>query len=189
MNFAAIKHESLLLFRQPVARNKVRFRLLTARDDLSECRMIYWKRSEPERRWTQPLMLRAQDQTSAEWLAEVTQLEEIHYLKYFFFLKDRQGGETYYCEHGFSDREPQTGFFELLQVNPGDVPCPPEWARGLVYYQIFPERFCRSGLHPNRHPLDGWNARPTRGNYLGGDLAGIRHKLRICRSWARSACT
>ena len=50
MNFAAIKHESLLLFRQPVARNKVRFRLLTARDDLSECRMIYWKRFEPGRR-------------------------------------------------------------------------------------------------------------------------------------------
>ena len=177
MNFAAIKHESLLLFRQPVARHKVRFRLLTARDDLSECRIIYWKRSEPERRWTQPLMLRAQDQTSAEWLAEVTRPEEIHYLKYFFFLKDRQGGEAYYCEHGFSEQEPQRGFFELLQVNPGDVPCPPEWARGLVYYQIFPERFCRSGLHPNRHPLDGWNAWPTRENYLGGDLAGIRQKL------------
>lgn len=120
---------------------KVRFRLLTARDDLSECRMIYWKRSEPERRWTQPLMLRAQDQTSAEWLAEVTRPEEIHYLKYFFFLKNRQGGEAYYCEHGFSEREPQTGFFELLQVNPGDVPCPPGMGPRVGLLPDFPGTF------------------------------------------------
>ena len=177
MNFAAIRHESVLLFRQPVARNKVRFRLLTAREDVAQCQITFWKRSQPETRWTQPLSIRTQDQTQTEWMAEVHCPEEAHYLKYFFHLRDTHGRESFYCEHGFSDQEPQNGFFELLQVNPGDVIHPPRWAQGMVYYQIFPERFARGGDWPKRHPLEDWHTPPTRENFLGGDLPGIAQKL------------
>lgn len=177
MNFAAIRHESVLLFRQPVARNKVRFRLLTAREDVSQCQIIFWKRSQPETRWTQSLSIRTQDQTQTEWLTEVHCPEEAHYLKYFFHLWDTQGRETFYCEQGFLDHEPQNGFFELLQVNPGDVIHPPRWAQGMVYYQIFPERFARGGDWAKRHPLEDWHTPPTRENFLGGDLPGITQKL------------
>lgn len=177
MNFAAIRHESVLLFRQPVARDKVRFRLLTAREDVSQCQIIFWKRSQPETRWTQSLSIRTQDQTQTEWLTEVHCPEEAHYLKYFFHLRDTQGRETFYCEQGCLDQEPQNGFFELLQVNPGDVIHPPRWAQGMVYYQIFPERFARGGDWAKRHPLEDWHTPPTRENFLGGDLPGITQKL------------
>lgn len=58
MNFAAIRHESIRLFRQPVARNRVRFRLLTAREDMAQCQIIFWKHFQPEKRWTQAIGIR-----------------------------------------------------------------------------------------------------------------------------------
>ena len=177
MNVSAIRHESLLLFRQPIARNAVRFRLLTACGDIDHCSIVYWKRSEPEQRFTMPMHIRAQDQQTAEWIAEISFPEETHYIKYFFQLTDLDGNASHYSEHGFSRGEPIAGFFELLQVNETDVIAPPAWAQGVVYYQIFPERFAKGNADAKSHPLDAWDAQPTRENYLGGDLEGIRQKL------------
>ena len=177
MNIAAFEHVPVLPFRQPIARNAIRFRLLTARNDIERCSLVCWKRSDPLHRTEWPLQIRTQDQTRAEWTVEVAFPEEAHYIKYFFRLTGLSGEERFYCEHGVSDTEPATGFFELLQVNPADVIAPPEWAMGTVYYQIFPERFARSGYTVPSHTLVPWDATPTRENYLGGDLEGIRQKL------------
>lgn len=177
MNIAAFEHVPVLSFRQPIARNAIRFRLLTARNDIERCSLVCWKRSDPLHRTEWPLQIRTQDQTRAEWTVEVAFPEEAHYIKYFFRLTGLSGEERFYCEHGVSDTEPATGFFELLQVNPADVIAPPEWAMGTVYYQIFPERFARSGYTVPSHTLVPWDATPTRENYLGGDLEGIRQKL------------
>ena len=68
----------------------------------------------------------------------------------------------------------------------------PEWARGAVYYQIFPDRFCNgdqsndvedneyfyTGGHS--HKVADWNAYPQKldvNNFYGGDLQGVREKL------------
>ena len=68
----------------------------------------------------------------------------------------------------------------------------PEWARGAVYYQIFPDRFCNgdasndvedneyfyTGGHSHR--VTDWNAYPQRldvNNFYGGDLQGVKQKL------------
>jgi len=177
MNAAAIRHDSVLLFRQPIARNIVRFRILTASEDITQCSIVCWKRTTPEKRFTFSLKIRAQDGQSDEWVVETVFPEEAHYIKYFFHLKDREGGEGFYSERGFTREEPFQGFFELLQVNAADVIAPPEWAMGAVYYQIFPERFARGDYLPKSHALENWNAEPTRENYLGGDLAGIRKRL------------
>ena len=69
----------------------------------------------------------------------------------------------------------------------------PDWAKGAVMYQIFVDRFCRAdrksdvlddeyiylGL-PVRH-IDDWNEYPSTfdvGYFYGGDLQGVRKKLR-----------
>lgn len=177
MNMAAIEHIPTLLFRQPIARNAVRFRLLTAREDIARCSLVCWKRSDLSSRAEYPMRAQAQDQTRTEWTAEVAFPEEAHYIKYFFCLTDLSGDERFYCEQGILQQEPVSGFFELLQVNLSDVIAPPEWAAGTVYYQIFPERFARGAATIRSHPLEAWDARPTRENYLGGDLTGICQKL------------
>jgi len=53
----------------------------------------------------------------------------------------------------------------------------PEWVRDAVFYQIFPDRFCNGD--PANDPLGAapWDCAPSRENFLGGDLAGIRAKL------------
>ncbi len=73
----------------------------------------------------------------------------------------------------------------------------PQWLRGGVIYQIFPDRFFSSGEAKKGVPADrqlhgGWGEEPdwqpnaqgkiTNSDYFGGDLAGIRRKLPYLKS-------
>ena len=68
----------------------------------------------------------------------------------------------------------------------------PEWIKGSVIYQIFPDRFCNSGKAKRRVPKDrilrsDWGGEPiwepdsegriTKYDYFGGDFKGIEQKL------------
>jgi len=49
----------------------------------------------------------------------------------------------------------------------------PAWVRDAVFYQIFPDRFARSGrVHPPGR-LEAWDAPPTNDGFKGGDLYGV----------------
>lgn len=177
MNLSAVNHESSLPFRQPLARNQIHFRLLTAQDDCASVTLRYWKRDRPSERHSAALAVRYRDGLRAEWVCDVPFPEEAHYIKYYFVLQGLDGGAVCYCEHGFSTEEPEQGFFELLQANETDVPALPDWCAGTVYYQIFPERFATGNTNKALHAYVPWDSEPTRENYFGGDLAGIREKL------------
>ncbi|MGJ4849705.1 glycoside hydrolase family 13 protein [Bacillota bacterium Meth-B3] len=179
MNLAAIAHGIDLPFRQPIARNRIRFRLLAADGDLAACALVLWKRSEPypDSRRTLSMRPRYRDGVKAEWVCDAAFPEEAHYIKYFFRLEDRAGQTLCFCEHGFSEGEPASGFFEVLQVFDCDIPRTPAWATGAVYYQVFPERFAVGNPAKALRDYAPWDAEPTRENFLGGDLNGIRAKL------------
>jgi cyclomaltodextrinase / maltogenic alpha-amylase / neopullulanase len=56
----------------------------------------------------------------------------------------------------------------------------PEWVKMAVFYQIFPDRFARSGRvrPPLAHPmLEPWDAEPTFHGFKGGDLFGVIDRL------------
>lgn len=68
----------------------------------------------------------------------------------------------------------------------------PDWLAGGVMYQIFPDRFCASGLHKEQVPEDrtlraDWGGQPQwrpdehgevkNSDYFGGDLRGITQRL------------
>ena len=53
----------------------------------------------------------------------------------------------------------------------------PDWVRDAVFYQIFPDRFARSGRVPAPGPLESWDAPPTNHGFKGGDLPGIADRL------------
>ncbi|HUF05853.1 MAG TPA: glycoside hydrolase family 13 protein [Candidatus Binatia bacterium] len=50
---------------------------------------------------------------------------------------------------------------------------PPAWVADAVFYQIFPDRFARSGRVPAPGALEAWDAPPTVHGFKGGDLYGI----------------
>ncbi len=53
----------------------------------------------------------------------------------------------------------------------------PEWVRDAVFYQIFPDRFARSGRTDMPGPLEPWDSAPTGNGFKGGDLYGIADRL------------
>ncbi|MFW6171566.1 MAG: glycoside hydrolase family 13 protein [Planctomycetota bacterium] len=53
----------------------------------------------------------------------------------------------------------------------------PEWVKNSVFYQIFPDRFARSGRLSKPANLLSWSAAPTAQGYHGGDLLGIVEHL------------
>jgi cyclomaltodextrinase len=53
----------------------------------------------------------------------------------------------------------------------------PDWVRDAVFYQVFPDRFSKSGRQGEVADLAPWGAAPTRENFFGGDLPGITEKL------------
>ena len=53
----------------------------------------------------------------------------------------------------------------------------PNWTKDAVFYQIFPDRFCRSAMYKAVGKFVDWDTLPTRENMFGGNLAGICEKL------------
>ena len=53
----------------------------------------------------------------------------------------------------------------------------PAWTKDAVFYQIFPDCFCRSAKYKAVGKFVDWDTLPTRENMFGGNLAGICEKL------------
>lgn len=175
MKTNAVRHLSFYPYVQPIARYEARVVLEAAAGDLAACTLVWWKRTEEESKHRVQMCLHVDDGCREQWVAEVAYKEETHYIKYGFALTDRDGETAWLNTYGMSDTETPAGSFELLQVNETDVLSVPDWAKGCIFYQIFPERYDRHGS-----PLEGlspWNAEPTRENFLGGNLRGIIDRL------------
>ena len=175
MNTSAVRHLSFYPFVQALARIKTRFSLEAAADDLTSCELVWWKRSTPAETHTVPMSVSICTQRTDKWTASVDFDEEAHYIKYGFILADRLGMRTWYNAYGFHEEQTPEGSFEILQINETDVLRVPAWSQGCIYYQIFPERFAKSGKVQG--PFDAWDAAPTRENFLGGNLRGIIERL------------
>jgi neopullulanase len=53
----------------------------------------------------------------------------------------------------------------------------PDWIPDAVFYQIFPDRFARSGRVAGLTNLEPWDSPPTCDGFKGGDLWGVLEKL------------
>jgi glycosidase len=54
---------------------------------------------------------------------------------------------------------------------------PPDWVQDSVFYQIFVDRFANGDLNSNPPKAAVWGEKPTRSNFFGGDLDGVRQRL------------
>ena len=59
---------------------------------------------------------------------------------------------------------------------PADIHTP-DWVKHAVFYQIFPDRFARSGRVPQPSGVEPWHTPPTVHGYKGGDLYGVADRL------------
>ncbi len=174
-----VLHKNTLDYVYVKARNKLVLKLETAKENFIECRLIYWARTESDiaKRQTKEMELRYRDNMLDYYYAEVEFPRVARYTKYFFELRNDLGETYYYTEYDLTDVYPKDGFFEYLYANPEDVIRIPEWAKGAVYYQIFPERFFNGDSSNDPKGSVPWGMQPTRENYMGGDIKGIIQKM------------
>ncbi|MFC4427977.1 glycoside hydrolase family 13 protein [Deinococcus navajonensis] len=69
----------------------------------------------------------------------------------------------------------------LLDHSLDTHPMTPDWVKEAVFYQIFPDRFARSGRVGGMN-LQPWGATPEFHRYMGGDLWGVLEKLDYIQS-------
>ncbi|MBR4916792.1 MAG: glycoside hydrolase family 13 protein [Fibrobacter sp.] len=63
----------------------------------------------------------------------------------------------------------------------------PSWVKDAIFYQIFPDRFCRSERYQAVGKFVPWGTKPTRENMFGGNLAGIEDKLEYIKELGANA--
>ena len=99
-------------------------------------------------------------------------------LRYVFCIQE--GDESWYLYEDGLRRDLQLDervqCFLMPWMNPADCIAPPDWVRRTVWYQVYPDRFCRGGS--GRGGALPWRHGPvTNRERFGGDLAGIAQKL------------
>lgn len=180
MNLAAIMHRPTLEYIYPVDRTKLCFKIQTAREDLKHISLVWWFRSESDSYNTHRVLLNKEltDGYCDYYENTIDTIELAAYVRYYFVLDD--GIDTVsYGAKGFQNDEPDfnKNFFEFLWPNKTDGHYAPSWAKELIYYQIFPERY-RNGNN-KLTPKDAlpWGSAPSRENFMGGDIEGIIENL------------
>ena len=180
MELAAVVHRPTAEYVYPRSRTGLVIRLFAARGDLDEAGLLYWERGEtdPAKRREIPLRPKFRDRWRDCCEAEIETEPIAAYVRYCFRLRSGER-ELWYGPNGFRDTEPgpDEDFFEFLWPNPEDCFKAPDWSSGQVYYQLFPERFKNGDPSLTPEGADAWGSVPTRENFMGGDLRGIREKL------------
>lgn len=107
------------------------------------------------------------------------------YKRCAYLFELRKGEETvWYLEDGFHTPEEfhaikgRFQYFSFPWMNPADINTPPAWVKDTVWYQIFPERFCRGDDSLPKGELVPWGSgKVSNSLFYGGDLPGITSRI------------
>lgn len=189
MQLAQITHRAHFLDCYPLNEKELKISIQTGRDAAK----VFLYAGDPysagiaenEQNWRgEKIAMSVEREFSDRLTWSVVITPEYRRVKYHFEIVS--GGEhIYLMEDGFYEdvenlpRERMIQRFIYPWMNPADVMRPPAWARDIVWYQIFPERFCRGNQGEKRLCNQPWECREDRSwrEFYGGDLNGIRSKL------------
>lgn len=180
INIRALFSDETLTFKtpyEPCAGDTVTLRMRTLSNDVLKCYAVINGATR--------LMQKYKTEESFDWY-EVCFKCPSKPVKYYFRLVDEDDTVCYNRLGGVENSQPEYDF--------GFVPNQkvPDWAKGIVYYQIFPDRFCNGNLandvEDNEYYYTGGHSRRVRewykypdlldvNNFYGGDLQGVREKL------------
>lgn len=93
-------------------------------------------------------------------------------VQYTFALRTDDGSGVYLAPGGITNAIERLDRWTMNAPEEFSVPA---WSRGMVVYQVFPDRFARAG--ESSDGLDVWGSEPTGTGFQGGDLDGITSRL------------
>lgn len=177
MKQEAVFHSNTAEYIYPESRNQLIVRIRTARKEIRKCQIIYWNRTNVDQKKAGQMKCVQRDGVFDYFQIELTFSKIARYQKYYFCLTECNGEEWYYGVYGVTESEPEKECFEYLYANCNDVIVVPKWTEGVIYYQIFPDRFCNGSKDNDPIQCMEWGTAPSRENYMGGDLRGIIQKI------------
>lgn len=188
MNFAGIYHKTSEQMSYPLNENELVVNLRTGYD----VKRVFIHHGDPfdagilggSEKWTgkrEEIVYKKRLRHQIWWTT--TLVPSYKRCKYYFELHTDEE-VWYYCEDGFLTKEQIDMDGRMLQcfvvpwMNPADVNRTPAWVNETIWYQIFPDRFCRGKDSKAEEDLTPWRAgEVTNEERFGGNLAGIREKL------------
>ncbi|MDR2149334.1 MAG: glycoside hydrolase family 13 protein [Spirochaetaceae bacterium] len=137
-------------------------------------RVYVWRFQE------KPLYPQSIGASKTVWQVEIP-LPQQRRLKYAFLIKTASG-DWYFSENGLEPssseavNRPHNHFFYPF-IYESEAPSQPAWVEQTVWYQIFPERFCKGKPALSQSALEDWETGTNYRSFFGGDLSGIIQKL------------
>lgn len=178
----AIYHRSESSWAYPVTGEQLRVILRTARCVEMQCNVIARERYDIEyKEFVTPMEAIGSDDLFTYWQAEIGFLTRR--IMYYFQLQSADGERLWYGERGTSVEPKWAGWFQFPMISKGDLFVVPEWAKGAVAYQIFPDRFANGDPSNDPPHVCSWEINPPRDlvaypyTSFGGDLKGIVSRL------------
>lgn len=181
MNTAAILHIPGTADACPIDGGKrMNVRLRTAKGDFSEVVLTY--QCARHDWWTvrlQAKMRRIFTDSEFDYYGVTVDLTDTRFV-YIFELTAPDGEKRFLSEDGVTkEYNYDLSFFNYFQYTSmfaSEIIPVPEWVRGAVAYQIFPERFA-SSAREKPWVTTPWGAEVTPKSICGGDLWGVAEKL------------
>ena len=194
MQFSAIEHRSTDNFCYPLNENELMIGIKTG-SDIRRVFIVYgdpfdgsvtpdgwaWEGKRQE-------ITRKKDLPYHTWW-QVTVTLPYGRCKYCFELHGQDEGDVRYClENGFYTADELVTLrritgnfpgFEFPWLDGAECVHVPDWVPRTVWYQIFPDRFCRdiASQKPNALPWPAAEDAVTNNEHYGGTLRGITEKL------------
>lgn len=155
--YGAVWHEQALPYYCDDGKGNLWFRIRVKKDDIDG---VYLKYKDYRTGRSEVPMAYIASEYPFEWF-EIS-LPSIRKLDYSFRLVDGDVSREYPAEGE-------------LSYKPGAAPVfmTPEWVRGAMFYQIFPERFADGDPSNNPENSVAWGSKPEYDNFMGGDLRGV----------------
>ncbi len=189
MNTLQIRHRAYFKDCYPLSENQLKVSITTGKD-IDEVIMYAGDPfaagiSENEHKWTgEPVKLVKEKELENEYVWSCIVEPPFKRLKYHFEIIS--GDEhIYLLEDGFYKDLSSLNDKSMIQryifpwMNPADVMVTPKWAKDIVWYQIFPDRFNNAGDHERRNKPNKWETRDdvAYNEFFGGTIKGITDKL------------
>ena len=183
MNEFALKHKPKSNMAFAYNEKEIELRFMAKKDDLAKVEIYYGDKYDLDNFKSIKMNKKFSDKKYDYFVKRVTTPNKR--LSYLFKLFDKKNNIIgyftewkYIKELDINDREIfEKYLMHFPYINKIDVHKTPDWVKGAVFYQIFPERFKNGDDKLSPKNKVKWNSKPTRTNFFGGDLIGIKNKL------------
>lgn len=185
INQYALRHEPKSNYCFAYSNETIELRFKATKDDLKKVNVVYGDKYKWEEYKKTETMEKAFSDGKFDYFI-IRVKAPFKRLSYYFELYEKGiiSKKYYYTEWGFVETIDESDK-DLLQkymmhypyINNTDLHQVPEWVKGAVFYQIFPERFYNGDDNLSPENTVEWDAQPTRENFFGGDLVGVKEKL------------